>query len=151
VPQAMQRRIDLGFESDDAPAPIAGQPMLLQEMLNNLIDNALRYTPAEGAVTVRLSVDAGAAVLEVEDTGPGIPPSERELVFERFYRVLGTGADGSGLGLPIVREIVEQHGAGITIGAPGSGDAGAGDRRTGTLVTIRFPALDRPGEPWADA
>jgi len=147
VPQALQRRIDLGFESDDAPAPIAGQPMLLREMLNNLIDNALRYTPEDGAVTVRLSVDAGEVAIEVEDTGPGIPAAERELVFERFYRVLGTGTDGSGLGLPIVREIVEQHGATITIDE-GDGD---GDRRAGTRVTIRFPALDRPGEPWAAA
>jgi two-component system sensor histidine kinase TctE len=74
--------------------------------------------------------------LEVEDSGPGIPEAERELVFERFYRVLGTGVDGSGLGLPIVREIADQHGASIEID-----DAVPGGQPPGTLITVAFAVI----------
>jgi two-component system, OmpR family, sensor histidine kinase TctE len=90
---------------------------MLRELLSNLIDNALRYTPEGGSVTVRVRADAvhEQAILEVEDTGPGIPPAERAHVFERFYRILGSNVDGSGLGLSIVREIAQQHGATIDI------------------------------------
>jgi two-component system sensor histidine kinase TctE len=114
---------------------IVGHPILLRELLNNLVDNALRYTPREGTVTVRVATDGGRVFLEVEDSGPGIPEGERELVFERFYRVLGTGVDGSGLGLPIVREIADQHGATIEID-----DARPGERPPGTLITVGFAA-----------
>lgn len=90
---------------------------MLRELLNNLVDNALRYTPAGGAVTLRVRADNNErkAVIEVEDTGPGIPAAERSHVFERFYRILGSASDGSGLGLSIVREIAQQHGAEIDI------------------------------------
>ncbi|MEN9315284.1 MAG: hypothetical protein RIS35_1677 [Pseudomonadota bacterium] len=139
VSAAMRKGIDLGFESEDVPAPIAGHPILVREMLNNLIDNALRYTPAGGEITVRLGAGAGAGevLLEVEDSGRGIPVAERGLVFERFYQVAGTLDGGSGLGLPIVREIVEQHHATI-----GVSDGGTSDHPTGTRMTIRFPGLD---------
>jgi two-component system sensor histidine kinase TctE len=80
-------------------------------MLSNLIDNALRYTPRGGAVTVRVRRAGDHGIVEVEDNGPGIPPAERVHVFERFYRILGSNAEGSGLGLAIVREIAQQHGA----------------------------------------
>jgi two-component system sensor histidine kinase TctE len=96
---------------------------MLRELLSNLIDNALRYTPAGGSVTVRVRSDEQHAILEVEDTGPGIAPAERQRVFERFYRILGNKAEGSGLGLAIVREIAQQHGAEVdilTIRAPPS-------------------------------
>ncbi len=136
VPAAIERGIDLGFEAarvqpdpsdPDARAPILGHPLLLREMTNNLIDNALRYTPRGGSVTVRVVSEERVVLLEVEDTGPGIPEAERELVFERFYRVLGTGVDGSGLGLPIVREIADQHGATVHVvpAHPGAKPAGA--------------------------
>ena len=124
VPVAIERGIDLGYESEraqwdgdgrDASVRIAGHPMLLRELANNLIDNALRYTPRDGTATVRVVADGRRVLLEVEDSGPGIPGTERDLVFERFYRVLGTGVDGSGLGLPIVREIATQHGATIEV------------------------------------
>ncbi len=115
VPMAVHHQIDLGFEGEHRPIRIQGHELLLREMLNNLIDNALRYTPRGGAATVRLETDGAEAVLTVEDTGPGIPEVERDLVFERFHRVLGTNVDGSGLGLAIVKEIVEQHSATITI------------------------------------
>jgi two-component system sensor histidine kinase TctE len=117
VQASMARRIDLGFEADNVELPISGNPTMLREMLNNLIDNALRYTPALGTVTVRVQTDnqQRLAILEVEDTGPGIPPSERAHVFERFYRILGTDVEGSGLGLAIVREIAIRHGVDIEL------------------------------------
>ncbi|MFT3802555.1 MAG: sensor histidine kinase N-terminal domain-containing protein [Burkholderiaceae bacterium] len=134
VDPALQRRIDFGYESPDEPAPIAGHAILLQEMLNNLIDNALRYTPEGGTVTVRLATDAGEVRLEVEDDGPGVPAGERQLVFERFYRVLGTAADGSGLGLAIVREIVTRHGADVELHDTRPGHPA----RPGMRVVVRF-------------
>jgi two-component system sensor histidine kinase TctE len=122
VPASFTHQIDLGFEQPSYPIIISGNPMMLRELLSNLIDNALRYTPAGGSVTVRVRADADAddayasrAILEVEDTGPGIPATERLNVFERFYRILGNNADGSGLGLAIVREIALQHGAEIDV------------------------------------
>ncbi len=127
VAHAMALGVDLGYESDEASGDcrILGAPTMLREMLNNLIDNALRYTAGSsidadsklsrdscaehGATTVRVRRQSGHVVLEVEDTGPGIAPGERDQVFERFYRVLGSKQDGSGLGLAIVREIVARH------------------------------------------
>ena len=132
VPRALERGIDLGYEgpnavgaaraggpqdaSDDANGPrIVGNALLLRELLRNLVDNALLYTPRGGTVTVRVIDEplAELALLQVEDSGPGIPPAEREQVFRPFYRALGTGVDGSGLGLAIAREIATRHGAEI--------------------------------------
>jgi two-component system sensor histidine kinase TctE len=109
-----RHEIDLGYEAVGEPPAIAGNALMLRELLSNLIDNAQRYTPAGGSVTVRVR-GFQSAVLEVEDTGPGIAPGERHRVFERFYRILGSNAPGSGLGLAIVREIAQQHGAEIEI------------------------------------
>ena len=127
--RADARQIDLGF--DLSPARVRGHPALLGELATNLVENALAYTAAGGAVTVRTGEDARAAFFEVEDDGPGIPPAERARVFERFYRMQGSAPGGSGLGLAIVREIAQRHGAVVDI------DAGAGDR--GTRVRARFP------------
>ncbi|WP_151445471.1 sensor histidine kinase [Lacisediminimonas profundi] len=117
VQTALARRIDLGFEQPGREVMIDGNATMLRELLNNLVDNALRYTPAGGSVTIRVRVDedAGRAFLEVEDTGPGIPPAERSHIFERFYRILGSQTEGSGLGLAIVREIAQQHEAEIDV------------------------------------
>ncbi|SDC46529.1 signal transduction histidine kinase [Cupriavidus sp. YR651] len=117
LPQAWARKIDLGLEADDHPVMVTGNRLMLTEMLNNLVDNAIRYTPTGGHATVRVVADAFEpfAYLDVEDTGPGIAPAERERVMERFYRVLGTNTEGSGLGLAIVREIVQQHGGEVRI------------------------------------
>jgi len=136
VEEAIRRGIDFGYDSDDTPAPIAGQPVLLNEMFGNLIDNALRYTPRGGSVTARLSSTPQEVIFEIEDTGPGIPAAERSLVFERFYRVLGTNIDGSGLGLAIVREIAAQHHASVEIA---DGDCRSGP--CGARFTVRFPKL----------
>lgn len=133
VPHALERNVDLGFDSDSQRAEVEGDPFLLREMLNNLLDNAIRYTQPGGQVTVRVSRDGGRPALRVEDNGPGIPESERTRVFERFYRVLGTGAEGCGLGLAIVREIAQTHNAEVAL-MPGSGG-------TGTVVSVVFPAM----------
>ncbi|NEX60694.1 sensor histidine kinase [Noviherbaspirillum galbum] len=117
VQASFSHRIDLGFEQPGHPIMVHGNPVMLRELLSNLIDNAVRYTPPGGSVTVRVRADAieGLAILEVEDTGPGIPPAERGHVFERFYRILGSNVEGSGLGLSIVREIAQQHDAEVDI------------------------------------
>lgn len=124
LPRAMEKRIDLGYEGVDAArsqAQIVANPTLIKEMIRNLIDNAINYTPSTperpGVVTARVLVDAfgQVAVLQVEDNGPGIAPSERSLVLQPFYRSLGTDADGSGLGLAIVAEIAQQHQASLSM------------------------------------
>ncbi|MCE2969507.1 MAG: sensor histidine kinase N-terminal domain-containing protein [Burkholderiales bacterium] len=137
VPQALARGLDFGVETPGAPAIVVGHPLLLRELLSNLADNALRYTPAGGQVTVRVRVEAQRVLAEVEDNGPGIPVAERQLVFEPFYRVLGTDADGSGLGLAIVNEIATRHGARLSIeNHPATTDPAA----PGTLVRVEFAA-----------
>ena len=107
---ALEKRIDLGFESP-GPAMISGNEFMLRELIKNLIDNALRYTPAGGHVTCRTIVTEISVLLEIEDDGIGISEEQAELVFERFYRVDDATTEGSGLGLAIVQEIASQHGA----------------------------------------
>lgn len=129
--QAIARDIDLGFET---PAvEVLGSRWLLREMLANMIDNAVRYTPLGGRVTARCGIDGeGRPFFEVEDDGPGIPPADRQRIFERFYRAPGNQATGTGLGLAIVREIADRHGAEVIVG---EGTAGRG-----LLIRVRFPA-----------
>jgi two-component system sensor histidine kinase TctE len=142
VPRAMEKRIDLGYEGPEsgAAAHLSGQAVLVRELVRNLVDNALQYTPAGGTVTARVTPDpfGQVVVLQVEDTGPGIAPAERELVFQPFYRALGTNVDGSGLGLAIVHEIANAHGAEITV-ADAHPRGGANGTAPGTLFTVRFP------------
>jgi two-component system sensor histidine kinase TctE len=149
VPRAMERRIDLGYEGPDAGSAtrLVAEPVLLSEMVRNLVDNALRYTPAGGTVTARVVPDpfGQVVVLQVEDTGPGIAPAEREAVFRPFYRALGTQVDGSGLGLAIVLEVAQRHDAEVTVidARPRSGATAAAP---GALFTVRFP-LAREAAP----
>ncbi len=142
--RALAHRIDLGFEADEVPVYMQGVPLLIGELLANLIDNAIKYTPGGGSVTVRLRLREGEIRLEVEDTGCGVPEGDRERVFERFYRVLGVEADGSGLGLPIVREIAELHRGRVWL------DAGPDGR--GTVVVVAFPrdSSSKMPEPFDD-
>ena len=122
VDAARAKQIDLGFEGSEWTTTIDGMPLLLRELIKNLLDNAIKYTPTGGRVTVR-TIAAEHIILEVEDNGIGVAEADRERIFERFYRVLGTQADGSGLGLAICREIAELHRASIAmkVGADGSG------------------------------
>lgn len=156
VPRSLAKRIDLGYEGPDgggAPGPhralrVEGHPLLLRELIRNLVDNALQYTPVGGTVTVRVVDDpfGQVVVLQVEDSGPGIPPAEREQVFQPFYRALGTDVDGSGLGLAIVREIAAQHHAEVTLEdanlrhRPGLSEQAVAAFGPGARFTLRFPA-----------
>ena len=144
VPASFTHRIDLGYEELDAHARVQGNPVMLRELLSNLIDNALRYTPAGGSVTVRVRSSEGRAIMEVEDTGPGIAASERGKVFERFYRILGSGAPGSGLGLAIVREIAQQHGAEVDLF---TNPRSHSKKLPGCLFRLTFPAPAIDAEP----
>ena len=114
VPNAYRNQIDLGFEGASHGLMIEGDAPRLTELINNLLDNAIRYSHEGGRVTVRVTADPAPRV-SVSDDGPTIPVADRERVFERFHRLLGTRADGSGLGLAIAREIASLHGAQITL------------------------------------
>jgi two-component system sensor histidine kinase TctE len=140
----MDKGLDMGYEGVDPDTPgvwVEGNPTLLKEMLRNLVENAVHYTPStperQGVVTVRVLVDpySKALVIQVEDNGPGIPAAERDLVFQPFYRALGTNVDGSGLGLPIVKEIAQQHGASVAVDT-----AHPGHTPPGVCFTLRFSA-----------
>src|SRR5690606_9271361 len=128
IAEADRKRIDLGFELE--PAPVQGEAALLGELAANLVDNAIKYTPSGGEVTVRTGERDEDAFIEVEDSGPGVPEPERERVFERFYRGRGTAVPGAGLGLPIVREIAHRHGARIELESSRAG---------GLRICVRFP------------
>lgn len=133
--RALAEQVQVGLALDAAPVTVHGQEEALRILLANLVDNALRYTPPGGAVQVRIEPDGEQAIVEVADTGPGIPEEERERVFDRFYRGRDAVAGGSGLGLALVRQIVTLHGGSIELDRSRSG---------GLLVSARFP-LDPRG------
>ncbi len=145
VPRALEKQIDLGYEGPESGGQgtrLEGNPTLLKELMRNLLDNAIAYTPEKGQVTLRLVADSfsGALVLLVEDSGPGIPAAERELVFQPFYRALGTNVDGSGLGLAIVVEIADQHDGVVSIEdalLPGH------PQSPGTRIAVLFSGVQR--------
>lgn len=110
APRAIEKALELSLEEGDA-ITVAGHRDLLRVLIRNLVDNAVRYTPAGGEVRVLVLAEGASARVQVQDSGPGIADADRERVFDRFYRVLGSGVSGSGLGLAIVRRIGELHGA----------------------------------------
>ena len=128
-PLAEAKRVELRL-GEMRSVTVRGRPSALHALVRNLVDNALRYTPPGGRVTVAVR----GTCLEVEDTGPGIPASERERVLDRFYRMPGSSAEGSGLGLAIVRQVAQAHGAELLLG---ESDGGRGLR-----VAVRFPTLE---------
>ena len=130
VPEAYRKHIDLGFEGSGPHATVRGDAARLTELLNNLLDNAVRYSHDGGRVTVRVAAEPRPS-LSVSDDGPVIPVAERQRVFERFHRLLGTRADGSGLGLAIVQEIAELHEAEIALTEDADG--------AGNTFTVTFP------------
>jgi two-component system OmpR family sensor kinase len=132
APQAAQKRIDLGLSRADA-VQVRGHADALTILLRNLLDNAVKYTPEGGTVDLEVrAADGGGAEVVVEDSGPGIPEEERERVFDRFYRIPGSTATGSGLGMAIIRSIVDRHGGAITLGAS--------ERLGGLRVHLTLPA-----------
>jgi two-component system sensor histidine kinase TctE len=130
VPSAYRRNIDLGFDGPASAVMVRGDAVRLTELINNLLDNAVRYSRDGGRVTVRVH-DGATPSLCVSDDGPTIPKAERSRVFERFHRLLGTHADGSGLGLAIVQEIATLHGAAIVLDEDPDGE--------GNRFTVQFP------------
>jgi two-component system sensor histidine kinase TctE len=151
VPHAIEKQIDLGYEGAQPNSPgvrIMGNLTLIKELVRNLVDNALSYTPTApdrpGVVTARVLIDVveQVALVQVEDNGNGIAPAERDLVFQPFYRTLGTEADGSGLGLSIVQRIAQQYQAVMTIE-----DAKPHLKPTGCLFSVRFKALQGADKP----
>lgn len=144
APAAEHKAIDLGWEAshtgDAPPAPyeVRAATHLLPELIANLLDNAIRYTPPQGRVTLGLQASAQALTLFVEDNGPGIPAQSRDKVFERFYRI-ASDTQGTGLGLAIVQEVAQACDASITL-ATAQHMAGTAER-PGLRVTVQFPRL----------
>jgi two-component system, OmpR family, sensor kinase len=133
LPVAEARSIDLGA-LHVVDAAVLGEPMAMRIMLANLVSNAIRYTPRAGRVDVTTGARGDRTYLEVADNGPGIPESERERVFDRFYR-LSPSSSGSGLGLAIVKSIVDRHRGRVTLhDTPGGG----------LTVRVELPAARQP-------
>jgi two-component system, OmpR family, sensor histidine kinase TctE len=135
---AMAKGIDLGLDIDTSQGVliVQGYEWLLRELLSNLCDNALKYTPAGGSVTLRCLPTVRGLLLEVCDNGPGIAEQERGRVLERFYRVQGTGGEGNGLGLAIADEIAHLHGSHLELGDNPQADNPQG--RQGLRVRVLF-------------
>jgi two-component system, OmpR family, sensor histidine kinase TctE len=131
VPQALARSIEIQFEPGAGQVSVLGNPLLVREIMGNLLDNAIRYNRDGGSVTVRVVHDPASPRAEIEDDGPGIPETERAKVFERFHRVVRAGGpEGSGLGLAIVRTLADRIGATVTLNNRPSG--------AGVLATVIF-------------
>jgi two-component system sensor histidine kinase TctE len=147
VPTALKRHIDLGFEGTDQALVIDADRDRLRELINNLIDNAIRYSEEGGRVTVRTgAAGEGQCQLAISDDGPRIPVEERARIFGRFHRLLGTQEDGSGLGLAIVSEIATLHGARITLEEDTDG--------VGNTFSVFFRCVTAAADPvvsWAKA
>ncbi len=148
IDRALAKHIDIGYDGmqpGDAEVWVSGNATLLGEMVRNLLDNAINYTPSTaaepGVINVRLLADpfGHVLVLQVENSGPGIADEEREHIFQPFYRVLGTEVDGSGLGLPIVQEIARQHGATVSLE-----DAFPKLAQRGVVFSVRLPTMKAP-------
>jgi two-component system OmpR family sensor kinase len=131
---ARARSIDLGLSRSEE-ALVTGSPDAIRTLVGNLIDNAVKYTPEGGSVDAEVRVDGTRSVLSVEDSGPGIPESERERVLDRFHRLAGDDTVGSGLGLAIVKAIADAHGAALTLSRS--------ERLGGLRVVVTFPANER--------
>jgi two-component system sensor histidine kinase TctE len=134
IDRALQKDIDLGLDAQSAI--LLADPSLIDDLASNLVDNALKYTPPGGTVTVSTGEVDGKAYLRVEDSGPGIPESERRLVRQRFYRLPNSQGHGSGLGLAIVDEIAQLYDGVMSITG--------GANRVGTKVTVQFPSAGDP-------
>lgn len=135
VPEALRAGIDLGYQGPSSPLSIHGDPEVLQDMLDNLIDNVLRYAGRGAHATVSVqALPDGSVLLQVEDTGPGVPAEALARLGERFFRVSGSGAYGTGLGLVIVREVAQQHGALVAFAMADGG---------GLRISLQFPGATK--------
>ncbi|WP_337271040.1 sensor histidine kinase [Oryzifoliimicrobium ureilyticus] len=122
APKAISQDVDILLDAPDEAITVTGNPLLLKEVITNLVENAIAHSPAGACVTVRGMMDATTGTIAVEDEGPGIPEEERSRVFQRFYQITrGDGKPGSGLGLAIARRIADLHGGLISLGDAASG------------------------------
>jgi len=133
APQAIAKNIEIELIADETPILISGNSTYIAILMRNLVDNAIRYTPEMGTVTIQTEHTSTEAIFKVIDNGPGVPEELRERVFERFFRVVGNQASGSGLGLGIVQKIVRLHHAEISLATAPSGQ--------GLEVKVSFPLL----------
>lgn len=133
VPYALRKNVDLGYEGPDTLVMVRGDVIRIKMMIDNLIDNAIKYSPTGSTVTTRVEETEESVILTVEDNGIGIPPEERGVVFQRFYRILGNTVAGSGLGLSIVQQIATSHGAHVSLE-----DA---ECHRGTSAKVTFPRI----------
>jgi two-component system OmpR family sensor kinase len=136
--QAVDQGIDLGFEIVE-PVAVRGEQVMMAIMIRNLLDNALRHTPNGGRINIGVYREDGSAILQIEDSGPGIPAADLDKVFEPFFRSSRQQGEGTGLGLSIVKQIVEGLGGGILL------ENVTGPGRSGVRATVRLPgsvALD---------
>jgi two-component system sensor histidine kinase QseC len=131
APQALARAQHLSVDAPQTPCLVQGDATLLSVMLRNLLDNAIRYSPSGGQVEVRLTADAQGVRCAVQDTGPGLDDAALARLGERFFRVLGSGESGSGLGWSIVRRVATLHGATVT--------ARRAEPAGGLLAEVSFP------------
>lgn len=138
IARAIEQGIDLGYAAADGSHAVVGDPVMIRELIGNLIDNALKHCPEGSEATVSVESDSRNVRLMVTDSGPGIPPEERDRVFERFYRLPDSTAPGTGLGLSIAREIARMHGATISVTGNDSG--------RGTRVVVAFPKARPQGQ-----
>lgn len=145
IPIAQARNLDIGVVGN-MNAVVETSESDLATMLKNLVDNAIRYTPPGGRIDLSVQTGHGVTSILIDDTGPGIPVAERERVFDRFYRVLGSGQSGSGLGLSIVQTIATRLGVRVTLG-----DAPWAPGKTGLRVAVVFPAAVTQRESKAES
>ncbi len=131
VPLALKRNVDLGYEGLAHAVAINGDLVSVRMLMDNLLDNAIKYSSDGGKITTRLETCEDSVILTVEDNGVGIPPEERQSVFQRFYRIVDNPVSGSGLGLSIAGEIARAHEARISIEDP--------EGHQGTSVKVFFP------------
>jgi two-component system sensor histidine kinase QseC len=129
--RALEKQIELSLNSPESSVNIHGDEATLSILVRNLVDNAIRYTPTGGEIQIRLVPDAATVKMVIADNGPGIPQAKRDELFQRFQRGEGVEEQGSGLGLSIVKQIVELHGAEIALSDTFSGK--------GLQVTLSFP------------
>ena len=136
LPEAARKDIDVGFELIE-PIAIKGEPIMVATMIRNLLENAVRFTPRGGRVDIGVYRDSGEAVVQIEDTGPGIPPRDMDRIFEPFFRRSQPIEDGTGLGLSIVKRVVDRLGGSIVL------ENISGSSGTGLRATVRLP-VDPP-------
>ncbi|WP_164988355.1 ATP-binding protein [Bradyrhizobium betae] len=133
--EASARNVDLGFTVAE-PVSVSADPVAMVSVVRNVVENAVRYTPDGGRVDVGVYRESGQAVLQIEDTGPGVPPQDVERIVEPFYRGRRPTGDGSGLGLSIVKRFVDRYGGSMEFKNLTGAD------QTGLRVIVRLPALD---------